>query len=197
MKPVFKKADRNNVTNYRPISLLISFSKVLEKITYDRLKHVQINNILGEEEYGFRTSSSTDKAAFKLTDKILNALNNKLMVAGIFCDLQKAFDCVNHNILLTKLEFYGITGTAYILIKSYLEGRYQRVVLNNISLDSCSNWGKINHGVPQGLLLGPLHFSVYINDLPKISNDNSKTVLFTDDTSIIITNPDPTIFKTV
>ena len=89
MKPVFKKADRNNVTNYRPISLLISFSKVLEKITYDRLKHIQINNILGEEEYGFRTSSSTDKAAFNLTDEMLNAVNSQLMIAGIFCDLHR------------------------------------------------------------------------------------------------------------
>jgi len=77
------------------------------------------------------------------------------MVAGIFCALQKAFDCANHNILLAKLEFHGIIGMAYILIKSYLEGRYQRVVLNNISLDSCFNWGEINHGVPQGSLLCP------------------------------------------
>ena len=124
----------------------------------DSIKHIQLNNILVDEQFDFRTSPSTDKAAFKLTDEILNALNNELMVAGIFCDLQKAFDCVNQNILLTKLQFYGITGTTYILIKSYLEGRYQRMVLNNVSLDSCSNWGEINHGVPQGLLLGPLLF---------------------------------------
>ena len=84
----------------------------------DSIKHIQINNILVEEQFRFRTSPSTDKAAFKLTDEILNALNNKLMVAGTFCDLQKAFDCVNQNILLTKLEFYEITRTTYILIKS-------------------------------------------------------------------------------
>ena len=147
------------MTNYRPISLLTSFAKFLEKIIYDRLiNNIQINNILVEELFGFRTSSSTDKAAFKLIDEILNALNNKLMVAGIICDLQKAFVYVNHNILLTELEFYGITGTAYKLIKSYIQGRYQRVVLNTVSLDSCSNWGEMNYGVPQESLLCPLLF---------------------------------------
>jgi Reverse transcriptase (RNA-dependent DNA polymerase). len=81
-----------------------------------------------------------------------------MLVAGIFYNLQKAFDYVNHNILLIKLEFYGITGTTYKLVEYYLEGRYQRMVLNAISLDSCFNWGEIKHGVPRGLLLGPLLF---------------------------------------
>ena len=135
------KGDKDNVANYRPISLLTAFSKVFERIIYDRiLQHIETNNILTEEQFGFRTFSSTDKASYKLTDGILDALNNKMMVGGIFCDLQKAFDCVNHSILLTILEFYGITGTTHKLIKSYLEGRYQRVVLNNNSPNSCSNW---------------------------------------------------------
>jgi hypothetical protein len=115
-----------------------------------------------------------------------------MMVGGIFCDLQKAFDCVNHNILLTKLEFYGITDIAYKLIKPYLEGRYQRVVLNN---NSYSNWCEIKHGVPQGSILGPLLFLLYVNDLPKITDENSKLILFADDTSIIITSPNPTDFE--
>jgi len=94
---------------------------------YDRLlKHIEMNNILAVEQFGFRTSSSTEKASYEL-----NALNNRLMVGGMFCDVRKAFDCVNHNILLSKLEFYGITGITHKLIKSYLKGRYQRVVLNN------------------------------------------------------------------
>jgi len=184
------------VANYRPISLLTAFSKVFERIRYDRLlQHIETNNILTNVQFGFRTFSTTDKASYKLIDGILDALNNKMMVGGIFCDLQKAFDCVNHSILLTKLKFYGITGTTHKLIKSYLEGRYQRVVLNNNSPDSRSNWGKITHGVPQGSILGPLLFLLYIYDLQQITNENSKIILYANDTSLLIANPNPTNFE--
>ena len=104
IKPLLKKGDKDNIANYRPISLLTSFSKVFERIIYDRLlKHIETNNILASEQFGFRTSSSTEKASYKLID-ILNALNNRLMVGGIFCDVQKAFDSVNHNILTNKIR---------------------------------------------------------------------------------------------
>ena len=191
VKPLLKKG-----ANCRSISLLTSFSKVLEKIIYAKLlKYIETNNILAVEQFGFRTSSSTEKASYKLTDNILNELNNKMMVGGNFCDLQKTFDYVNHDILLTKLEFYGITGITHKRIKSYLQGRYQNVVLNNHSSSSCSNWGKITHSVPQGSILGPLLFLLHINVLLQIINESSKIVLFADDTTMIITNPNPSNFK--
>jgi len=133
VRPLLKIGDRRNVANYRPISLLTSFSKVFEKIIYNRLlKYIETNNIriLVNEQFGFRISSSTDKVSHKLIYEILN-VNNKMTVEGILCDLQKPFDCVNHNILLTKLEFCGITGITYKLIKSYLEGGYQLAYVQN------------------------------------------------------------------
>jgi len=111
-------------------------------------------------------------------------MNNNPIVGGIFCDLQKAFDCVNHKILLDKLEFYGVEGKFKTLIESYLTGRYQRVELGNIT----SNWEVIKCGVPQGSILGPVFFLIYINDLPKIINKDNNMVLFANDTSIIITD---------
>jgi hypothetical protein len=107
------------------VSLLTSFSKVVEKVIYARLhQHIISNNIIANEQYGFMSnSSSTETASYKLINEILNALNNKILVGGIFCTLKKAFDCVNYDILLSKLEFYGIVGKANALVKSYLKDR--------------------------------------------------------------------------
>jgi hypothetical protein len=139
------------------------------------------------EQYGFRAHSSTEKAAFTLIDKILTALNYKCTVGGIFCDLQKAFDCVNHAILMNKLELHGIDGKFKTLIKSYLTGRQQIVVLGSKSTkENTSKWEIIKCGVPQGSILGPLLFLLYINDLPKVSNRDNNVVLYSDDTSIVI-----------
>jgi hypothetical protein len=100
-------------------TLLTSFPKVFEKIIYERLlQHISVNNILVEEQFRVRPVTSADKASYRLINEILNAMNERKVVRGIFCDLQKAFDCVNHNILLTKLEFYGVTGTTHKRIKS-------------------------------------------------------------------------------
>ena len=122
--------------------MLTSFSKIIEKIIYARLlAHIDKNSILVHEQYGFRTHSSTEKAAFLLINSILTAVNNNLIVGGIFCDLQKAFECVNPKILLDKLEFYGIEGKFKTLIQSYLTGRYQRVALGNITdSNNSSKW---------------------------------------------------------
>ena len=124
-------------------------------------------------------------------------MNNNLKIGGIFCDLQKAFDCVNHKILLNKLEFYGIQGKFKTLVESYLTGKYQKVTLNiNTTTNSSSKWKLINNGVPQGSILGPLFFLFYINDLPKIITKNNSMVLFADDTSLLITDSNKLDFNT-
>ena len=164
-----------------------------------QIKHLTDNNILVKEQYGFRTNLKTDNAIYHLTDEILNALNNNLSLRGIFCDLEKAFDCVNHKILLTKLEFCGITGNHYKLYKSYLLDRYQRTMLyNEKGRITTSNLSKFEQGVPQGLVLGPLLFLMFINDLLKFINDKSVPILFADDTSILVSHPNPLAFyKTI
>jgi len=147
------------------------------------VKYLIDNNILVKEQYGFRTNLKTDNAIYHLTNEILNALDNNLSIGGIFCDLEKAFDCVNHKILLTKVEFYGITGNHHKLYKSYLLDRYQTTLLyNENSHITSSPWSKVEHGVPQSSVLGPPLFLMFINDLPKFINDKFIPILFADDT---------------
>ena len=147
--------------NYRPVSLLTSFSKIFETVMQRRiLKHLTNYSILSAEPYGFRLGLRTDNAVYKLTTEIINALNNKLLVGGIFCNLEKAFDCVNHDILLSKLKFYGISDKGLTLYQSNLDKRYCRTAIYNDSENSnkVSNWAEVRHGVPQVSVLGPLLF---------------------------------------
>jgi hypothetical protein len=148
VKLLFKKGDNKDIKNYHHISLLASFFKMFEKMIYVRLsKHIINNAILSNEQFGFRSNSSTGNATFKLFNDILQALKNKEFVGGIFCDLKKAFDCVNHDLLMKKLKLYGIVDKAYILIKSCLSDRYQRVFIddNIMHTHTSSEWGRIKH----------------------------------------------------
>ena len=166
VKPLFKGGDRRERGNYRPISLLPLFSKLFEKVIAMRLRSYCVaNDILTCHQYGFRKSYSTELAATNLYDNLLNSLDKKDITCAIFLDLAKAFDSVNHKILLQKLKKYGIRGIPLKLMESYLSNRWQYVKLNNKS----SNLERIEIGIPQGSILGPLLFLLYINDLPNAS----------------------------
>ena len=122
-----KTGDKQLITNYRPISLLTSFSKIFEKLIFTRLhRHLCTNGILAKEQYGFRSSSSTENEAYDIINEITKSLNEKRSLGGLFCDLEKAFDCVNRKILLEILEFHGIRAKRLDLIQSFLQGRSQK-----------------------------------------------------------------------
>ena len=129
-------------------------------------EHFYSNKLQVGNQFGFRKGIANEDAFFKLTNEIFNDLNNKTTSCSIFCDLEKAFDSVNHDIILSKLPYYGISGKAKLLLKTYLQNRYHRVQIINLYLNSntVSEWTRIKQGVLQGSILGPLLFLVYIND---------------------------------
>ena len=183
--PVYKSGSTMELNNYRPISVLNTFSKVFERLMYDRLtKLLDKYNVVYQNQFGFRHGHSTHHALITLVDKITKSLDNGDIVIGVFLDLKKAFDTVNHKILLKKLYHYGIRGNLNKWFESYLADRSQYVLFGKTS-----DTRNVNCGVPQGSILGPLLFILYINDFSNVS-DILLYVLFADDTNVFLNGKD-------
>ena len=180
--PVYKNDDVCCISNYRPISVLTTFSKISEKLVCTRLnKYISDNAILHSSQYGFREKLSTAMALLKLTDDISRAIDDGNLTVGVFIDLAKAFDTVDHKILLNKLNHYGIRGVVNNWFSSYLSNREQYVKIGESNSSLC----QIKCGVPQGSILGPILFLIYINDLNQISTV-IKTIMFAEDTNLFL-----------
>lgn len=193
VKPIYKSGDRHALNNYRPISLLPVISKILEKLIYIRVcRHLETNDILCKNQFGFRSGMSTYMPITIIQEKILKAFESNTSVCGIYLDLRKAFDTVDIEILLGKLKKYGIHCSAYNMLKSYLSERLQCVQIN----DTRSAFLPINIGVPQGSILGPLLFILYINDFPLLCGQHVTTLLYADDTAIFLEGESKEIIQT-
>lgn len=179
--PIPKAVNAHKVDMYRPIALLPIMDKIFEKLIHQQFTtYLENNNLLYDCQFGFRKGSGTEDAVINVVNFICRGLDEGYnAVGGVFYDLSKAFDLVDHDIMLEKLQFYGVRGVELNLFKSYLNNRKQYVVLNN----SKSSLGNVEHGVPQGSVLGPLLFTIYINDINNLELFG-KLYMYADDISL-------------
>lgn len=194
--PKLKSGNQTETRNYRPISLISTFSKVIEKVVLKRLMdHCEHNNLLTVSQHGFIKGRSTTSAIIKLAEFIIDSLEEKNLVTGIMLDFSKAFDCLGHELILNKLEQLGVKGQALAWFKSYLEGRSQVVEIQdtqkNIRQEVRSNPLPINRGVPQGSVLGPVLFILLTNDMPQYLGMHCTPLMYADDTTLLFAESSP------
>ena len=177
--PVRKKSDKQNIKNYRPVSLLPICGKIFERLIFNEMfKFFTSNNLISPNQSGFKPGDSCINQLLSITHEIYKSFDDGLEVRGVFLDISKAFDKVWHEGLIFKLKQNGISGDLLQILSDFLSNRKQRVVLNGQN----SSWTNVHVGVPQGSILGPLLFLIYINDLADDLSSNVK--LFADDTSL-------------
>ena len=188
--PLYKNDNPELFKNYRPISILPCFSKIIERIMYNRLySFLTKHNIISEKQYGFRKKHATYMALIDLVDKLFCNFDGKKYTEGVFLDLSKAFDTIDHTILINKLLCYGVRSNACSWFVSYLQNWKQHVVFNKTE----SEYKEISCGVPQGSILGQF---LYINDIEHVS-DSIKPILFADDTSLFHSHTFNTLIQEV
>lgn len=190
LRTLFKKGSKTDPKNYRPISLLAIISKIIEKIIHDQVQtFLTKNEVFYKFQSGFRSNHSTDSCLSFLNDKILQGFDFGIYTGMILIDLQKAFDTIDHKILIEKMPYFGFSKDVINWFNSYLSGRIFKVSVN----DTTSNSGNLTCGVPQGSILGPLLFLLYVNDMPQ--SVECDLFLYADDSCLVFQHRDPKIIE--